>query len=62
MTNTKKEKFTIPLIRGNCVNELLPLIADDYKVFDKINNGEQTKIKTGYVNGKFFCQVSIKQL
>jgi len=62
-TSKTEQPCTIHSVVCSCVDDLLPLIADNYKAWDEYHKkGEQTKIKTGFINGKYFCRVSIKQL
>jgi hypothetical protein len=60
---TEPEQCTIPVVMCSCIDEWLPMISDNYKAWDEYDgNGQQTKIKTGFINGKYYCKVSIRQL
>lgn len=44
------------------INELLTLISNNYKAWDKIDDNSETTVRTGYINDKFYCRVSIKSI
>lgn len=56
----QEQALNIPVVSHNCINELLPLIADNYHAQTTVHKGYYINTRWGTINGKIFirCQLN----
>ena len=60
LNEPQSQQLNIAGVSRSCINDLLPLIADDYNAKTTVHKGYYTNTCWGTINGKIFirCQLN----